>query len=113
MGADEYRILYRKYSLLEKSIETNQVQEKIELPPPPTTMINQVYDNVEEQINLVLGNTDNNQQDEVDEEQLKNQSARSSLNVDEEAKQCPVCNWDFPAAMTIQGKNEHIEHHFQ
>jgi hypothetical protein len=112
VGADEYRILYRKYSALEKSIETNQVQEKIEL-PPPTTMINQVYDNVEEQINLVLGNTDNNQQDEVDEEQLKNQSARSSLNVDEEAKQCPVCNWDFPAAMTIQGKNEHIEHHFQ
>jgi hypothetical protein len=96
VGADEYRILYRKYSALEKSIETNQV-----------------YDNVEEQINLVLGNTDNNQQDEVDEEQLKNQSARSSLNVDEEAKQCPVCNWDFPAAMTIQGKNEHIEHHFQ
>jgi hypothetical protein len=81
-------------------------------------MFNGNLEKDEEDINLVLGNTDNNNQyndleeeDQQQQQQIKAQTARSSLT--EEVKKCPMCDWDFPANMTLEGKNEHIEQHFQ
>jgi len=93
----------------------HQVQEKIEL-PPTTIIADQASINKEEELFSLLRNTDNTQQDEVEEQQqrARSLSARSSLaNLDEEVKQCPVCYWEFPTQMTVDGKREHIEHHFQ
>ena len=111
--------MYRKYTALENQVGTNQNEDRSELAP---TTITTLYGEscIEDDMNLVLGNTDNNnqQQDDLEEQeeeeqkqQKKEEVARASLT--EEVKQCPMCNWEFPPGMTLDGKNEHIEHHFQ
>jgi hypothetical protein len=57
--------------------------------------------------------TNNQVEEEEEQQRARSLSARSSLaNVDEQVKQCPVCYWEFPTLMTIDGKREHIEKHF-
>jgi len=99
-GADEYKTLFRKYTLLERQIEINHEQEK-----PNTTNESDLN---EEELFSVLRNT------YEDKEETKIPSTRTSLvDVDAEVQQCPVCYWQFPARMTIDSKREHIEQHFQ
>jgi chromosome segregation ATPase len=99
-GAEEYKVLFRKYTALERSI---QQQEKVE--PTVDGSFN------EEELVSVLRNTYENQQ-EKQETQIP--SARSSLaaDIDEEVRQCPVCSWEFPKNLNLDGKREHIEQHF-
>lgn len=105
----------------------NEEQEQIE-PLLTTTDTNEeeiesvlrnTYDNQQEDdIESVLHNTyDNRQEHEVEEDErrtMRAPSMRSSLDeVDGEVRQCPVCHWEFPGEMTVEGKREHVEHHFQ
>ena len=75
----------------------------------------------EEEINDVLRNSDNNVRDILDNEEqeqeqqaMRDPPAAVSLNHgDSEVRKCPVCDWEFPQQMNIEGKNQHIEGHFQ
>jgi len=81
----------------------NQQQEKVE-------PINQATFDEEELIS-VLRNTHENQQQDP-EPQIP--STRTSMaDIDVEERQCPMCYWQFPENMTLDGKREHIEQHFQ
>jgi len=95
-GADEYKTLFRKYTLLERSTK----QEK------PNTTTDSFYD--DEDLDSILRDT---QQDQ----ETKNPSTRTSLIDDDDAEvqQCPMCYWEFPQHMNVDTKREHIEHHFQ
>jgi chromosome segregation ATPase len=102
-GADEYKTLFRKYTALERSMNINQQQEKVE-------PINEATFDEEELIS-VLRNTHENQQQDP-EPQIP--STRTSMaDIDVEERQCPMCYWQFPEHMTLDGKREHIEQHFQ
>ena len=37
----------------------------------------------------------------------------SMIDIDDEVRQCPMCYWEFPVHLTLDGKKEHIEHHFE
>lgn len=89
VGAEEYRTLSRKYALLQSSKQLNHDEEEFAL-----DLCNS-------------SETQENQEDEIPSE-------RTSLaNTDIEVKKCPMCFWEFPSHMNVDGKREHIEHHFQ
>ncbi len=104
-GAEEYKVLFRKYALLERSIQEQQnIEPIVEVKP-----IDDAPDNEEELVSI-LRNTYEIQQ-ENQEVQLP--STRASLaDIDEEVRKCPVCYWEFPKNLNVDGKREHIEQHF-
>jgi chromosome segregation ATPase len=117
VGSEEYKTLYRKYVALQRSIEFNeppvqqrellveQLEPLVQQREPPTTT-NQDFLN-EDELVPTLHNT-------YQQENASISSARASLaGVDDEVRQCPVCYWEFPKNMNVDGKREHIEHHFQ
>jgi len=104
-------LLFRKYALLERSIEEQQkIEPIVEVKPiDEVEPIDAAPDNEEELVSI-LRNTYENQQ-ENQEAQLP--STRASLaDIDEEVRKCPVCYWEFPRNLNVDGKREHIEQHF-
>jgi len=96
-GAEEYKALFRKYTLLE---QMNQTEEK------PKTTTDSIIN--EDELFSILRNTYETKPE------TKLPSTRTSLiDVDAEVRQCPMCYMEFPQHMTIDEKREHIEHHFQ
>jgi chromosome segregation ATPase len=101
-GADEYKNLFRKYTLLERSMEMKEPEAKV----PPTNA--PIVQDEEEELNSILRNNYENRAE------TKMSLARSSLgNIDGEERHCPMCFWEFPQNMNLDGKREHIENHFQ
>ncbi len=73
-GAEEYKILLRKYAAaLERTME----------------LINH------------------------HEEESNTSTTILSDKTDFDVHQCPLCYWEFPHHLTLDGKKEHIERHFQ
>ena len=98
--------------------QQQQQQEQPNTPLPPTTvLVNETAPNEEELFSLLRNTYDYKTPETRDDENVQeNQilSARASLaNLDDEVHQCPMCYWEFPQHMTVDGKREHIEHHFQ
>jgi hypothetical protein len=73
---------------------------------PPTNA--PIVQDEEEELNSILRNNYENRAE------TKMSLARSSLgNIDGEERHCPMCFWEFPQNMNLDGKREHIENHFQ
>ncbi|CAF0936499.1 unnamed protein product [Rotaria sordida] len=110
-GAEEYKTLYRKYTALEHKMEMNYSQEK-------STTKNLIDESVhnEEIIESILRDGYEPQQakkeDQNDQENENTSLQRTFDDADGEISKCPMCFWEFPPHMTLDGKNEHIEHHF-
>jgi hypothetical protein len=77
-----------------------------------TTLSNET-DRNEEALVTLLRNSYELQQKEKQKREKKTTSTRTSpADVDVEERQCPICYWQFPQHMTMDGKREHIEQHF-
>jgi len=114
-AAEEYKVLYRKYIDLEHTTKMGQLGAKVE-----TKATEEMPFDEDDLLDSVLRNSDMDRQDEREEEEEQQQqrvnmrSAHSSLvDMDAEVRQCPVCYWEFPEQMNVDGKRDHIEHHFQ
>jgi chromosome segregation ATPase len=123
-GAEEYKTLFRKYTLLQQSVEINEKQETT-----VDTTNEPVYK--EDELFAILHNSYEGKQQQQEQEQEPEpvpepepelelelepqvQSNRSSLaEIDQEVQTCPMCSWTFPVHMSLDGKREHIENHFQ
>lgn len=74
-------------------------------------------DATQELLESVLKNSFSPEEQKKDEPiALVNNNAslvNSFMNFDSEVNQCPMCYWQFPRGMTVDGKREHIENHFQ
>ncbi|CAF1411568.1 unnamed protein product [Adineta steineri] len=130
-GADEYKILYRKYAALERMI----VKANIQCPPlpktNPTTLSNETGLNEEALVTLLRNSYELQQQDrrqeeeEKDEEQEIDDEEEEQITIaaaaavtsqtsptSEEIRECPMCYWEFPKHLTLENKKDHIENHF-
>ncbi|CAF4669978.1 unnamed protein product [Rotaria sp. Silwood1] len=110
-GAEEYKTLFRKYTTLERQLEMNRSQEK----PTTNNLTNEsIFD--EEAIESILRNAYEPQQvkteDQTNEENKNTLLPKPINDADGEIRECPMCYWEFPQHMTLDGKKEHIEHHF-
>ncbi len=73
-----------------------------------TTLSSEIKLNEEELVTL-LRNTYEIQQ----EQEKKTTSASTSCaDIDEEVRKCPICYYEFPKTLNVDGKREHIEQHF-
>jgi len=123
-GADEYKILYRKYAALERMIVKANCQGSSSHKTNPTTLSNETGLNEEALVTLLRNSYELQQQDrqqkteqeeeadddEDDEEERKTTSQSPPVN--EEIRECPMCYWEFPTHLTLENKKDHIENHF-
>jgi chromosome segregation ATPase len=138
-GTDEYKTLYRKYVALGHTMESKNHQEKpntttaaATTTTTTTTLSNEAGINEETLVSLLRNSYELQQKQQAqneEEEEVEEQQQQQDDDDDEEEnvtsiritpdeaegeiKQCPMCYWEFPKNITIDGKREHIEHHFQ
>lgn len=113
-GREKYEHLYRNYKILEESTKNNSIEVPQEIPrakTPEPELVPQTNRDEEEELNSVLENTDpkNNNQNQRSYSLAERESLAS---VDSAVKTCPVCDWEFPENLTVDGKRSHIEEHF-
>ncbi|UJR32918.1 hypothetical protein I4U23_020379 [Adineta vaga] len=103
-GAEEYKALFRKHSVLEQKLGMNNVSQEIINTSSITT--SEPIPKKEE-IVPILTNSDANQR-----ENETTSSSASMSDVDGELGVCPMCYWKFPANMLLDAKRDHIDSHF-
>lgn len=87
-GADEYKALFRKYTLLQQNMQPNTHEEDL-------------FSLVRNAVEI--------QQAQDKETTLLNSSSGDSVK---EVRECPMCYWPFPPHLTLEAKREHIDNHF-
>lgn len=113
-GSEEYKALSRKYILLQQQSNINEKQEIDIVDKIDEPVFND--DDLAEKLHNSYQQEQQKYQDPQPELELESRptSIRSSLgDIDEEVTKCPMCYWEFPVHMNVDGKREHIEHHFQ
>jgi hypothetical protein len=111
-GADEYKLLYRKYITLERLLVKST---------HPTTLSDETGLNEEALVSLLRNSYELQQQDhqqqqlnEHKEEIRHNETSvtQTQMGNSDEIRECPMCYWEFPSYLTLEHKREHIEAHF-
>ena len=103
----------------EPIITIDDVIEKKEVECVVQKTCNNDCEDDEDELDAVLRNTHYDERNTHDDEEERQQPVRNQLkeaslvHADSEVRQCPMCSWDFPANMNTEGKNQHIEGHFQ
>ena len=122
-GADEYKTLYRKYVVLERSLAKANRSSSTSPKVNSTTLSDETGLNEETLVSLLRHSYELQQQksqEEDDEEKQKRKEYEEAKKVvtsqtsdsNEEIHECPMCYWEFPKHFTLENKKEHIENHF-
>lgn len=100
------------------TIDDDVVEKKEEECIVPKVCDNDHQD-LEDVLDAVLRNTHHDERNAHDKNEEEQPPVRhlpmeaSFIQQDSEVRQCPVCSFDFPDNLNIEGKNRHIESHFQ
>jgi len=119
IGAEEYKILYRKYAALERMIVRANHQSSSLPKTNPTTLFNETGLNEEALVTLLRNSYELQQQDqqqkvrveeeddeeeeEEEEEKTTTKTATAQTSVaNEEIRECPMCYWELPKHLTLE-----------